>query len=213
LLSRDILAMSFAPRDSHEAQVQFALERGVPAMIGVLASNRLTYPARSFDMAHCSRCLIPWQLYGMLNLYRPQCYKGSLSSADYPVASWSDVRAGGLYLIEVDRILRPGGYWILSGPPINWKKHWKGWDRTKEDLDAEQKAIEAVARSLCWKKIKEVGDIAIWQKPTNHIHCKAIHKVTKSIPFCSNRNPDAAWYEQHHASHFKLNSWYSMVNH
>ena len=64
LLSRDILAMSFAPRDSHEAQVQFALERGVPAMIGVLASNRLTYPARAFDMAHCSRCLIPWQLYG-----------------------------------------------------------------------------------------------------------------------------------------------------
>ena len=64
LLSRDILAMSFALRDSHEAQVQFALERGVPAMIGVLASNRLTYPARAFDMAHCSRCLIPWQLYG-----------------------------------------------------------------------------------------------------------------------------------------------------
>jgi hypothetical protein len=48
LLSRDILAMSFAPRDSHEAQVQFALE---PATIGVLASNRLTYPARSFDIA------------------------------------------------------------------------------------------------------------------------------------------------------------------
>jgi hypothetical protein len=71
LLSRNILAMSFAPRDSHEAQVQFALERGVPAMIGVLASNQLTYPARSFDMAHCSRCLIPWQLYGMLN-YCPE---------------------------------------------------------------------------------------------------------------------------------------------
>jgi len=71
LLSRNILAMSFAPRDSHEAQVQFALERGVPAMIGVLASNRLTYPARSFDMAHCSRCLIPWQLYGMLHYGPP----------------------------------------------------------------------------------------------------------------------------------------------
>jgi Putative S-adenosyl-L-methionine-dependent methyltransferase len=58
--------MSFAPRDTHEAQVQFALERGVPAMIGVLASNRLPYPSRAFDMAHCSRCLIPWQLYGEL---------------------------------------------------------------------------------------------------------------------------------------------------
>ncbi|PWZ41495.1 putative methyltransferase PMT15 [Zea mays] len=60
----------------------------------------------------------------------------------------------------------------------------------------EQKAIEAVARSLCWKKIKEEGDIAIWQKPTNHIHCKAIHKVIKSPPFCSNKNPDAAWYDK-----------------
>uniref|UniRef100_A0A0E0DHE1 Methyltransferase n=1 Tax=Oryza meridionalis TaxID=40149 RepID=A0A0E0DHE1_9ORYZ len=168
LLSRNILAMSFAPRDSHEAQVQFALERGVPAMIGVLSSNRLTYPARAFDMAHCSRCLIPWQLYD------------------------------GLYLAEVDRILRPGGYWILSGPPINWRKHWKGWQRTKEDLNAEQQAIEAVAKSLCWKKItlKEVGDIAIWQKPTNHIHCKASRKVVKSPPFCSNKNPDAAWYDK-----------------
>lgn len=57
--------MSFAPRDTHEAQVQFALERGVPAMIGVMASQRMPYPARAFDMAHCSRCLIPWFKYGM----------------------------------------------------------------------------------------------------------------------------------------------------
>lgn len=52
--------MSFAPRDSHEAQVQFALERGVPAVIGVLGTIKLPYPSRAFDMAHCSRCLIPW---------------------------------------------------------------------------------------------------------------------------------------------------------
>ncbi|KAG0490265.1 hypothetical protein HPP92_007128 [Vanilla planifolia] len=164
LLSRNILAMSFAPRDSHEAQVQFALERGVPAMVGVLASNRLPYPSRAFDMAHCSRCLIPWHQYD------------------------------GLYLIEIDRILRPGGYWILSGPPINWKKHWKGWARTEEDLKDEQNAIESVANSLCWRKIKEKGDIAIWQKPTNHIHCKANRKVIKFPPFCSSPDPDSAWY-------------------
>lgn len=59
-MSRDILPLSFAPRDTHEAQVQFALERGVPALIGVLASKRLPYPSRAFDIAHCSRCLIPW---------------------------------------------------------------------------------------------------------------------------------------------------------
>ncbi|XP_008799521.1 probable methyltransferase PMT15 [Phoenix dactylifera] len=166
LLSRDILTMSIAPRDSHEAQVQFALERGVPAMIGILASKRLPYPSRAFDMAHCSRCLIPWH------------------------------QNDGLYLIEIDRILRPGGYWILSGPPINWKRHWKGWQRTREDLSAEQSAIEAVAKSLCWKKLKEVGDIAIWQKPTNHIHCKASRKIIRSPQFCAARNPDAAWYTE-----------------
>uniref|UniRef100_A0A9I9CQF5 Methyltransferase n=1 Tax=Cucumis melo TaxID=3656 RepID=A0A9I9CQF5_CUCME len=142
LLSRDIITMSFAPRDTHEAQVQFALERGVPALIGILASKRLPYPSNAFDMAHCSRCLIPWSQYE------------------------------GIFLVEVDRVLRPGGYWILSGPPINWKKHWKGWERTKEDLNSEQLAIEKVAKSLCWTKLVEDGDIAIWQKPINHLNCK-----------------------------------------
>lgn len=69
LLKRDIIAMSFAPRDTHEAQVQFALERGVPAMIGIMASQRIPYPARAFDMAHCSRCLIPWEKYGIHTSY------------------------------------------------------------------------------------------------------------------------------------------------
>ena len=63
LLSRNIMTMSFAPRDTHEAQVQFALERGVPALIGIIASKRIPYPSRAFDMAHCSRCLIPWGQY------------------------------------------------------------------------------------------------------------------------------------------------------
>ncbi|CAJ2666646.1 unnamed protein product [Trifolium pratense] len=161
LLSRNILTVSIAPRDTHEAQVQFALERGVPAIIGVLASKRLPFPSRAFDMAHCSRCLIPWAEYD------------------------------GLYLNEVDRILRPGGYWILSGPPIHWKKYWKGWERTKEDLNEEQTKIENVAKSLCWNKLVEKGDIAIWQKPKNHLNCK----VTQNRPFCQEEsNPDKAWY-------------------
>ncbi|KAM7260988.1 hypothetical protein ACFE04_026463 [Oxalis oulophora] len=163
LLSRDILTVSFAPRDTHIAQVQFALERGVPALIGVLASIRLPYPSRAFDMAHCSRCLIPWGLND------------------------------GLYLMEVDRVLRPGGYWVLSGPPINWEGHWKGWERTKEDLKAEQDKIEAVAKSLCWKKLVQSGDIAIWQKPSNHIHCKATRKVIKQPRFCPAKDYDIAW--------------------
>ncbi|XAR54090.1 hypothetical protein NMG60_11029095 [Bertholletia excelsa] len=164
LLSRNILTMSFAPKDTHEAQVQFALERGIPALLGVLASIRLPYPSRAFDMAHCSRCLIPW--------------------ADYD----------GLYLIEVDRVLRPGGYWLLSGPPINWERHWKSWHRTPEDLKAEQSTIERIAKSLCWKKVGQKDDLVIWQKPLNHNYCKLTHKVNKRPPFCEAQDPDEAWY-------------------
>lgn len=101
--------------------------------------------------------------------------------------------ADGLYLIEVDRILRPGGYWILSGPPVNWEKHWKGWERTEEDLQAEQSEIEAVARSLCWKKLTQKDDLAIWQKSTNHVHCKKTRKVFKKPQFCQGQDPDRAW--------------------
>jgi hypothetical protein len=45
-------------------------------------------------------------------------------------------------MMEVDRVLRPGGYWVLSGPPINWKVNYKGWQRTKKDLEAEQNKID-----------------------------------------------------------------------
>ena len=72
LLSRNVLTMSFAPRDNHEAQVQFALERGVPALIGIMASKRLPYPSRAFDMAHCSRCLIPWADFGTYTYLQPK---------------------------------------------------------------------------------------------------------------------------------------------
>lgn len=164
LLSKNILTMSFAPKDTHIAQVQFALERGVPALIGILASVRLPYPSRAFDMAHCSRCLIPWGQYD------------------------------GTYLIEVDRVLRPGGYWILSGPPINWENRWKGWGKTREQFKAEQDIIEGVAKSLCWKKLIQKGDIAIWKKPTNHAHCKLTRKIFKKPQFCLEQDPDRAWY-------------------
>ncbi|XP_073285524.1 probable methyltransferase PMT18 [Primulina huaijiensis] len=165
LLKRNIIGMSFAPRDTHEAQVWFALERGVPAMIGIMGSQRLPYPARAFDMAHCSRCLIPWYNYD------------------------------GLYLIEVDRILRPGGYWILSGPPIHWKKYWRGWERTEDDLKQEQDSIEDVAKRICWKKVVEKGDLSIWQKPINHVECAKNRAVYNKPHMCKSDNPDAAWYK------------------
>ncbi|PWA58507.1 S-adenosyl-L-methionine-dependent methyltransferases superfamily protein [Artemisia annua] len=166
LLKRDILPMSFAPKDTHEAQVWFALERGVPAMIGIMGSQRLPYPARAFDMAHCSRCLVPWSAYD------------------------------GLYLTEVDRILRPGGYWVLSGPPIRWKQLWKGWERRPEDLKHEQDDIEKVAKRLCWKKVIEKDAFAVWQKPINHIDCIKRKRAHHKPHICKSGNEDESWYKE-----------------
>ena len=63
LLAEDILTLSFAPRDSHKSQIQFALERGIPAFVAMLGTRRLAFPAFSFDLVHCSRCLIPFTAY------------------------------------------------------------------------------------------------------------------------------------------------------
>lgn len=103
--------------------------------------------------------------------------------------------ADGLYLAEVDRVLRPGGYWILSGPPIGWKRHWKGWERTQEDLKKEQDSIEDNARRLCWKKVIEKGDLSVWQKPINHFQCATVKSISDPLPFCKpDVNVDTAWY-------------------
>ncbi|KAI7725969.1 hypothetical protein M8C21_031822, partial [Ambrosia artemisiifolia] len=37
--------MSFAPKNEHEDQVQFALERGIPAISAVMGTQRLPFPS------------------------------------------------------------------------------------------------------------------------------------------------------------------------
>jgi hypothetical protein len=64
LFDRDVLTMSFAPKDEHEAQVQFALERGIPAISAVMGTKRLPFPSRVFDVVHCARCRVPWHIEG-----------------------------------------------------------------------------------------------------------------------------------------------------
>jgi len=164
LLERGILTMSLAPRDNHEAQVQFALERGVPAMLGIISTQRMPYPANSFDMAHCSRCLIPWTEFG------------------------------GVFLLEVDRVLRPGGFWVLSGPPINYETHWKGWESSEEAEKNLLDKIEGLLGNMCYKKYATKDDIAVWQKPLDN-SCYEERAEDVYPPVCDDAiEPDAAWY-------------------
>uniref|UniRef100_A0A8R7TZ13 Methyltransferase n=2 Tax=Triticum urartu TaxID=4572 RepID=A0A8R7TZ13_TRIUA len=156
--------MSIAPRERHGAHVQFALERGLPAMIGVLGARRLPYPSRSFDMVHCADCHVSWTAHD------------------------------GLYMLEIDRLLRPSGYWVMSRPPISWKSPYKGPNKTIENLDGQQLAMEDTANKLCWEKVSDKGTVSVWRKPINHLHCAQEAEFLRSPPLCTEDDPDSAWY-------------------
>ncbi|KNA13332.1 hypothetical protein SOVF_117730 [Spinacia oleracea] len=160
LFDRDVLTMSFAPKDEHEAQVQFALERGIPAISAVMGSQRLPFPSRVFDAVHCARCRVPWH------------------------------EEGGRLLLELNRVLRPGGHFIWSATPV--------YQKLKEDVEIWE-AMSALTASMCWKLEKKEKDVvnkigaAIFRKPTNN-ECYDQRKENKP-PMCkSDDDPDAAWY-------------------
>lgn len=96
-------------------------------------------------------------------------------------------------MMEVDRVLRPGGYWVLSGPPINWKNNYKAWLRTQEDLEEEQKKIEEIAELLCWEKVSEKNEIAIWRKRSNTDSCP-LRQDEPRIRICDSSYADDVWY-------------------
>lgn len=58
------MTMSFAPKDEHEAQIQFALERGIPATLSVIGTQKLTFPDNGYDLIHCARCRVHWDADG-----------------------------------------------------------------------------------------------------------------------------------------------------
>lgn len=101
--------------------------------------------------------------------------------------------ADGTYMMEVDRVLRPGGYWVLSGPPINWKVNYKAWQRPKEELEEEQRNIEETAKLLCWEKKSEKSEIAIWQKTVDTESCRS-RQEDSGVKFCDSTDADDVWY-------------------
>ncbi|KAM5563445.1 putative methyltransferase PMT3 [Rosa sericea] len=154
LLSSDIITMSLAPNDVHQNQIQFALERGIPAYLGVLGTKRLPYPSRSFELAHCSRCRIDW------------------------------LQRDGILLLELDRVLRPGGYFAYSSP--------EAYAQDEEDLRI-WKQMSALVERMCWKIAAKKNQTVIWEKPMTN-DCYMARKPGTQPPLCrSDADPDATW--------------------
>ncbi|XP_010552971.1 PREDICTED: probable methyltransferase PMT7 isoform X2 [Tarenaya hassleriana] len=145
LLTLGIQTMSFAPKDGHENQIQFALERGIGAMISAIATKQMPYPSGSFEMVHCSRCRVDWH------------------------------ENDGILLKEVNRLLRPNGYFVYSAPPAyrKDKEYPMIWDK-----------LVNLTTAMCWKLIARKVQTAIWIKRENEA-CLQHNAELKLISLCN----------------------------
>ncbi|KAG0477451.1 hypothetical protein HPP92_014292 [Vanilla planifolia] len=155
LFSKDVITMSIAPKDVHENQIQFALERGVPAMVAAFATHRLLYPSQAFDLIHCSRCRINW------------------------------TRDDGILLLEVDRMLRAGGYFAWAAQPVY--KH-------EEAQQEAWKEMEDLTSRICWELVKKEGYLAIWRKALNNTCYDHRDAGVKPLLCDPDDEPDNIWY-------------------
>lgn len=97
--------------------------------------------------------------------------------------------------MEIHRILRPGGFWILSGPPVNYENRWKGWDTTEEAQRSDYNKLQIMLTSLCFKLYNKKDDIAVWQKTSDETCYKNLSHPDSYPTKCDDSiEPDSAWY-------------------
>ncbi|KAL3698980.1 hypothetical protein R1sor_017002 [Riccia sorocarpa] len=152
LWSHEVVTMCVAPYEPHGGQVQLALERGLPAIIGSFVTAQLPYPSSAFDLIHCSNCGI--KLY----------------------------QKSGKPIIEVDRLLRPGGYFVWAKPLGGNGKPWE--------------KMQNVTSKLCWDVVSpsENEQIVIWKK---RLSCfgSVIQTVTPNVCDQGRYEPDWPWHQ------------------
>ncbi|KAG8089591.1 hypothetical protein GUJ93_ZPchr0011g27565 [Zizania palustris] len=159
LFDHDVLTMSLAPKDEHEAQVQFALERGIPAISAVMGTRRLPFPSNVFDVVHCARCRVPWHI------------------------------EGGMLLLELNRLLRPGGFFVWSATPV--------YQKLPEDVEIWDEMMK-LTKAMCWEMVCKMRDtvdqvgLVIFRLPADNACYKK--RRQKEPPLCEpSDDPNAAW--------------------
>ncbi|KAL9225884.1 hypothetical protein vseg_001760 [Gypsophila vaccaria] len=156
LVSLKVMPVCIAAYELTGGQAQLALERGLPAMIGNFISKQLPYPPLSFDMVHCAQCGIDWD------------------------------GKDGMFIIEVDRVLKPGGYFVLTSPMI---KEQGGLLATKKGNMLTP--IEDFTQRICWSLLDQQDETLIWQK-TADANCYATRK--NGLPLCQDEDESKPYY-------------------
>ncbi|GMH26182.1 hypothetical protein Nepgr_028025 [Nepenthes gracilis] len=157
LVSLKLMAVCIAAYEVTGSQVQLALERGLPAIIGNFNSRQLPYPSLSFGMVHCAQCSIDWD------------------------------EKDGMFIIEVDRVLKAGGYFVLTSPT----------SKSRGTLLTTRKGnmltpVEEFTKKICWSFVDQQDETFIWQKTTD-ANCYASGKQG-SPPLCEEENDTQSYY-------------------
>ncbi|XP_059447413.1 LOW QUALITY PROTEIN: probable methyltransferase PMT5 [Corylus avellana] len=158
LVSLKLMAVCIAAYEATGSQVQLALERGLPAMIGNFISRQLPYPSLSFDMVHCAQCGIVWD------------------------------KKDGMFLIEVDRLLKPGGYFVLTSPTS--KLQGSSVSMKKRNMLTP---LEGLTQEICWSLLAQQDETFVWQK-TVDTDCYASRKQG-TIPLCKEGHDAQSYYQ------------------
>jgi Putative S-adenosyl-L-methionine-dependent methyltransferase len=90
----------------------------------------------------------------------------------------------GLLLLELDRLLRPGGYFAYSSP--------EAYAQDEEDLRI-WKEMSALVGRMCWKIAAKKNQTVIWVKPLNNDCYMNRDPGTKPVMCSSNDDPDNVW--------------------
>ncbi|GAB2297132.1 hypothetical protein Dimus_031231 [Dionaea muscipula] len=157
LVSLKVMAICIAEYEVTGSQVQLALERGLPAMIGNFISRQLPFPSLSFVMVHCAQCGIDWD------------------------------EKDGMFIIEVDRVLKAGGYFVLTSPT----------SKSRGSLLTTRKGnmltpVEEFTQKLCWSLLDQQDETFIWQK-TADSNCYTSSKQG-SLPVCKEEHDTQTYY-------------------
>ncbi|XP_077212952.1 putative pectin methyltransferase QUA2 [Tasmannia lanceolata] len=149
LFSKQLLTMCIANYEVSGSQVQLTLERGLPAMIGSFTSNKLPYPSLSFDMLHCARCGVDWE------------------------------QKDGIFLVEVNRVLKPGGYFVWTSPLTNTQRSLRNKENQKKWT-----FVHDFAENLCWEMLSQQDETVVWKK-TSKRDCYASRNSGVGPSICS----------------------------
>ncbi|XP_044475622.1 probable pectin methyltransferase QUA2 isoform X2 [Mangifera indica] len=149
LSSQQLLTMCIANYEASGSQVQLTLERGLPAMIGAFTSKQLPFPSFSFDMLHCARCGIDWD------------------------------QKDGILLIEADRVLKPGGYFVWTSPLTNPQRFLRNKENQKR-----WNFVRDFAENLCWEQLSQQDETVVWKK-TSKASCYSSRKPGSGPSICS----------------------------